>query len=157
MAEGGTEGDSAPDPLFALQVDAFWTVLLQIVLDAEKRLSAVLDAHGLTPPQFYVLKTLTEHEGRCPIGQIARLHGLTNATMSGLVKRLEALELVTRTTNAADRRSVYVTLTDAGAARYDAVRDELLGRLRAALARIDAAEREELFTYLAKYAGLIML
>ncbi|MDZ4766488.1 MAG: MarR family transcriptional regulator [Chloroflexota bacterium] len=142
---------------FDLQVGLFWSLLLQLVLDGEKRLSAVLHAHDLTPPQFYVLKTLTEHDGRCAIGQIARLHGLTNPTMSGLVKRLEALGLVARTMNADDRRSVYVTLTDAGSARYDAVSAELLAKLRDALALIPPDQRAELFTYLAKYAALIML
>ena len=52
-------------------------MLFRLVMDGEKLLTAQLAMHDLTPPQFYVLKTLSEHEGHCPIGQIARLHGLT--------------------------------------------------------------------------------
>jgi DNA-binding MarR family transcriptional regulator len=100
-------------------VTDFWMLAFKIVLDGEKRLTAQLAAHSLTPPQFYVLKTLVESGGQCPIGQIARQHQLTNATMTGLVKRLEAMSppLVSRETSADDRRSVMVSLTPAG--RFD--------------------------------------
>lgn len=137
------------------EVGAFWSLLFGMVLDAEKRLSAALSHHDLTAPQFYVLKTLTEQGGSCAIGRVARLHGLTSATMTGLVKRLEALGLVARTINDSDRRSVDVTLTADGAARYDAVRMELLDQLRLALALIDADERRALLGYLGKYAALL--
>ena len=95
-------------------------MLFRLVLDGEKLLTAQLAAHGLTTPQFYVLKTLSEQGGHAQIGQIARLHGLTNATMTGLVKRLEAFEppLVMRETNRNDRRSVNVVMTQAGADRF---------------------------------------
>jgi DNA-binding MarR family transcriptional regulator len=133
-----------------------WELLFQVVLDGEKRVAALLDAHGLTTPQFYVLKTLVEQDGMCPIGQIAHLHSLTNATMTGLVKRLEALGLVERAVNAADRRSVVVTLTEAGRARYIGVQDDLTAQLRALLALIPEGERTRLLDDVARYVGLIL-
>ncbi len=138
-------------------ITIFWTLLFQIVLDSEKRLAANLAAHDLTPPQFYVLKTLIERGGRCPIGEIARSHHLTNATMTGLVKRLEAAvpPLVMREPNAADRRSVYVTLTQAGTERFLAVQQDLLQHLRAVLNVLSSEERQDLIRYFSHYVQLV--
>ncbi len=142
----------------ALDQDAarLWGLLFQVVLDGEKRVAALLHAHGLTTPQFYVLKTLIEHEGRCPIGQIAHLHSLTNATMTGLVKRLEAIGLVERTVNDEDRRSVDVTLTASGHARFIDVQNDLTDQLRALLALIPEDDRTRLLDDVARYVGLIV-
>lgn len=132
-------------------------MLFRLVLDGEKLLTAQLAAHGLTPPQFYVLKTLSEHDGHCPIGQIARLHGLTNATMTGLVKRLEAFDppLVERETNTHDRRSVNVVMTQAGADRFLAVQTNLMDQLRVVLSLIGDNERASILDDLRRYMTLI--
>lgn len=139
-------------------VAQLWTMLFGIVLDGEKRLAENLAAHGLTVPQFYVLKTLSEHDGRMGIGQIARAHGLTNATMTGLVKRLEAINppLVMREENAADRRAVYVVLTPAGWERFEAVQKSLIEQLRAVFSLIPAEERRKLLDDLSRYVGMII-
>ena len=139
-------------------VSELWALVFRLVLDGEKLLSAQLAEHGLTPPQFYVLKTLYEQNGRCPIGQIARLHGLTNATMTGLVKRLEAFEppLVERETSTTDRRSVNVVLTEAGSERFFAVQKTLMDQLRVVLSLIAADERARILEDLRRYATLII-
>lgn len=133
-------------------------MLFAIVLDGEKRLAENLAAHGLTVPQFYVLKTLSEHEGRMGIGQIARAHGLTNATMTGLVKRLEAIDppLIVREMNMQDRRAVYVTLTAAGWERFNAVQQSLIDQLRSVIALVPEDERRRLITDLSRYVGMIV-
>jgi DNA-binding MarR family transcriptional regulator len=132
-------------------VNEFWALLFSVVLDGEKRLAAILAAHNLTPPQFYVLKTLMERGGRCPIGAIARAHHLTNATMTGLVKRLEGIELVMRETNVDDRRSVTVSLTPEGQARFFAVQVDLLEQLRVVLGTLTSDERQDLIRYFSRY------
>lgn len=135
----------------------FWSLLFEIVLDGEKRLAAHLLAHELTPPQFYVLKTLAERGGRCPIGQIARTHHLTNATMTGLVKRLEAMQppLVMRETSLEDRRSVAVVLTPAGTARFLAVQADLLQQVRDVFRMLSPEERKDLLHYLGRYVRVM--
>jgi len=145
------------DAEFEQDVSEFWSLLFTIVLDGEKRLAAFLAAHNLTPPQFYVLKTLAEHAGRCPIGEIARTHHLTNATMTGLVKRLEAFHppLVIREQSETDRRSVSVILTDEGQARFLAVQNDLLDQLRMMLSLVSPAERQDLLRYLARYVQVV--
>lgn len=138
-------------------IDRLWSLLFEIVLDGEKRLAAHLANHDLTPPQFYVLKTLVEQGGQCPIGKIARLHHLTNATMTGLVKRLEAAELplVNRQPDPDDRRSVQVILTPAGQARFIAVQADFLAQLRVVLSLLSAEERTTLLNILSRYVDAL--
>ena len=145
------------DAQFEQDVNQLWSLLFTIVLDSEKRLGAFLSAHNLTPPQFYVLKTLSEHGGRCAIGEIARTHHLTNATMTGLVKRLEAVNppMVMREQNEADRRSVYVILTEEGQARFLAVQADLLDQLRMILVLVSQSERQDLLRYLGRYVEAV--
>jgi DNA-binding MarR family transcriptional regulator len=141
------------DAEFEQDVNQLWSMLFTIVLDTEKRLGAYLAAHNLTPPQFYVLKTLSEHGGRCAIGEIARTHHLTNATMTGLVKRLEAVNppMVMREQNEADRRSVHVILTEEGEARFLAVQADLLNQLRMIMSLVSPSDRQNLLGYLNRY------
>lgn len=143
------------DKRFEQDIEALWSLIFAIVSDGEKRLAAHMAAHNLTPPQFYVLKTLVEQGGRCPIGQIARQHHLTNATMTGLVNRLEALNLVQRERNADDLRSVNVVLTAEGMSRFLAVQNDLLNQLKTLLELTSAEERRELIEFLTRYVTFV--
>lgn len=145
------------DQAFERDLLQFWALLFQVVLDGEKRVSEMLAQHGLTTPQFYVLKTLIEHDGKLTIGRLAKLHGLTNATMTGLVKRLEIFEppLVSRETNRADRRSVYVLLTEAGRERFIGVQADLMEQLRAVFSLLNAEERQSLLFDLTRYVTML--
>ena len=134
-------------------VAELWSILFDIVTDGEKRLARHFEAHQLTPPQFYVLKTLSENAGACRIGDIARDHHLTSATMTGLVKRLEAMDppLVRRQRNENDGRSVDVVLTDAGAARFMAVQRALMDQLRAVFGLLPEAQRRDIIDQVRLY------
>ena len=127
-------------------VAELWSVLFDIVTDGEKRLASHFEAHQLTPPQFYVLKTLSENAGECRIGDIARDHHLTSATMTGLVNRLEAMDppLVQRRRNQNDGRSVDVVITSEGAERFLAVRRALMDQLRAVFGLLPESERRDI-------------
>jgi len=75
----------------------------------------LLDRLGITYPQYLVLLTLWEADGRT-VGAVAGRLGLESSTVTPLVKRLEAAGLVTRTRNPEDERQVQVRLTAPGAA-----------------------------------------
>jgi DNA-binding MarR family transcriptional regulator len=75
----------------------------------------MLDRLGITYPQYLVLHSLWEQDGRT-VGAIADRLGLESSTITPLVKRLEAGGLVSRARNPADERQVQVSLTDAGRA-----------------------------------------
>ncbi len=130
-----------------------WSTLFEIVTDGEKRLANHFEAHQLTPPQFYVLKTLSENAGECRIGDIARDHHLTSATMTGLVKRLEAMDppLVRRRRNQNDGRSVDVVLTAAGEDRFVAVQRGLMVQLREVFGLLPDAERRDIIAKVRQY------
>ncbi|MBW4437238.1 MAG: MarR family transcriptional regulator [Pleurocapsa minor GSE-CHR-MK-17-07R] len=144
----------------SLENDAqqLFALLFGIVLEGEKRLAEHLTAHDLSAPQFYVLKTLSEHDGRMAIGEIARQHGLTNATMTGIIKRMEAssVPLVARESNASDRRGVDVLLLPAGRLRLDAVQKAIIDQLRTVFSLFPEDERARLLTELNHYMGLVL-
>ena len=141
------------DPKLDHDVAELWSTLFDIVTDGEKRLAIHFEAHQLTPPQFYVLKTLSENAGACRIGDIARDHHLTSATMTGLVKRLEAMNppLVRRRRNRSDGRSVDVVLTAAGQDRFVAVQRGLMNQLRAVFGLLPDAERRDIIAKVRQY------
>jgi MarR family transcriptional regulator, organic hydroperoxide resistance regulator len=87
----------------------------------------MLDALGLTYPQFLVLLVLWER-GDTSVTGIGNALQLETGTLSPLLKRLEATGFITRTRQAEDERSVIVGLTEAGRAveeRVAAVQDEV--------------------------------
>jgi DNA-binding MarR family transcriptional regulator len=69
----------------------------------------------LTYPQYLVMLVLWEQDGVTVSDIGARLF-LDSATLTPLLKRLEAAGLVTRARSNADERQVVVALTDAGRA-----------------------------------------
>ncbi|PJJ70518.1 DNA-binding MarR family transcriptional regulator [Diaminobutyricimonas aerilata] len=75
----------------------------------------VLEPLGLTHPQYLVMLALWERSPRT-VADIADALLLESATLSPLLKRLEASGLITRRRNAADERALAVELTDAGRA-----------------------------------------
>lgn len=75
----------------------------------------MLDALGITYPQYLVLHVLWEADG-ATVGAIAERLALESSTITPLVKRLEAAGLALRTRNPADERQVQVRLTDRGRA-----------------------------------------
>ena len=113
----------------------------------------LLEPHGLTHPQYLVLLALWEKSPRT-VRDIADTLRHEPATLSPMLKRLEALGYVTRRRDSADERQLAVALTDAGQAlRAEAekipyrVVEELgmelteLEALHTALSRVIAATR----------------
>jgi DNA-binding MarR family transcriptional regulator len=73
----------------------------------------MLDALGITYPQFLVLLVLWER-GDAHVTGIGQALQLETGTLSPLLKRLEATGLVTRTRQSGDERSVLIGLTPQG-------------------------------------------
>lgn len=73
----------------------------------------MLDSLGITYPQYLVLSTLWEADGRT-IGAIADRLALEPSTITPLVKRLEQAGFVGRHRNPSDERQVQVRLTGKG-------------------------------------------
>ena len=82
----------------------------------------LLEPMGLTHPQYLVMLALWQH-ATLSVKDLSRLLQLDPGTLSPLLKRLEAAELIHRRRAPHDERLLQVTLTDAGRAlRADAER-----------------------------------
>lgn len=76
---------------------------------------ALLKEAGLTYPQFLAMTVLWENNN-VPVGAITAKLQLDTNTLTPLLKRLEAMGLVTRTRNPKDERQVILKLTRKGRA-----------------------------------------
>lgn len=75
----------------------------------------ILEPLGLTHPQYLVMLALWEQAPRS-LRELADELALEPATLSPLVKRLQAQGLVAKTRRASDQRVLEIELTDAGRA-----------------------------------------
>jgi len=122
----------------------------------------LLDKLGLTYPQYLAMVALWEGEARADgrtVGELGERLGLESSTLTPLLKRLEAMGLVTRARDTRDERVVRVRLTETGRALEEpacavpaellaasgldpeelaTIRDQL-GRLQSALDRAEKA------------------
>ena len=73
----------------------------------------VLEPLGLTHPQYLVMLALWQHEP-LSLKDLSALLSLEPATLSPLVKRLEAINYVERTRNPHDDRALLIRLTATG-------------------------------------------
>lgn len=80
------------------------------VIDAYR---SELEPLKLTHPQYLVMLALWQH-GKCSLKQLSGLLSLEPATLSPMVKRLEATGYVSRTRDSHDERMLAVELTPAG-------------------------------------------
>lgn len=99
-----------------------------------------VEAHGLTPVQYGVLRTVRDSTG---IDQrtLARSMALDTSTTAGVVDRLEARGLLVRSTPADDRRMRLLALTPAGDALLDEATPAAVAAQKRILAPLPATER----------------
>jgi DNA-binding MarR family transcriptional regulator len=75
----------------------------------------LLDRLGLTYPQYLVMLVLWERDG-VPVKDIGERLFLDSGTLTPLLKRLEAADLIKRTRSTEDERQVLIALTSKGQA-----------------------------------------
>ncbi len=73
----------------------------------------VSSSFGITGPQLWALKTVSQHAGLA-LGELSRKMYLHPSTVTGVIDRLESKGYVVRDRDSADRRVVKVKLTPAG-------------------------------------------
>ena len=75
----------------------------------------LLDRLGLTYPQYLAMVALWDADG-VTVGELGQRLGLESSTLTPLLKRLEAMELVSRARDPKDERQVRLSLTEKGRA-----------------------------------------
>ena len=104
---------------------------------------------NLTFPQALVLTVLGE-DGPLPISALAERTGSANSTVSGIVDRLEKLDLARRERSEADRRVIYVTATDKYTELRRKAETNVSGYFSSLMDSMEPGDRELVFSALEK-------
>jgi len=84
--------------------------LRRIIRSIDMHSRSLVKHYGLTGPQFVVLQEISKHEEIMP-GKLAKAVSLSQATVTGILDRLENRDLIVRRRSETDRRSVLVSPT----------------------------------------------
>ena len=114
----------------------------------------LVDRHDLTGPQLAILRE-AERLASPSTGALARAVHLSQPTVTGILNRLERRGLVRRERAAEDRRSVIITVTDAGRRLLREAPSLLQERFRDELARLAEWERLTLLASLQRIASMM--
>jgi DNA-binding MarR family transcriptional regulator len=104
----------------------------------------LLDQLGLTYPQYLVMLVLWERDG-VPLKDIGERLFLDSGTLTPLLKRLEAAQLIKRSRSTEDERQVLIALTARGQALKDkakAVPQSILAAAACSVAELSAMKNE---------------
>lgn len=104
----------AADPLSKRRLK-MWIRLLGVTRTAESQLREFLRVqHDTTLPRFDVMAALYRRRDGVTMSELSRMLLVSNGNATTVVDRLEADGMVRRTPSEADRRTVFVALTDEG-------------------------------------------
>ncbi len=126
----------------------------RIVRAVDLHSKRLVEACGLTGPQLAVLHAV-DRLGPCAPSTVAREVHLSQATVTGIVQRLERRGLLERARSATDRRSVLVSVSPAGAELLAAAPSLLQDRFRMRLRSLEEWERHQILATLQRVAGLM--
>ncbi|MDB6156180.1 MAG: transcriptional regulator, MarR family [Chthoniobacteraceae bacterium] len=116
-------------------------------------LSKKLSRGHLSFPQYFLLGFLSQQQ-QLTMSEVAERMGHTTAAATGLVDRLEKLDLARRTPALSDRRKILVQATPSGLSLVAEVREEMVSNLLKMMSHLDLDEQrtwlsiyEKIFTY----------
>lgn len=132
------------------------------ILDSLRRISRALDifSHSLaarfrlTAPQLVCLRALLDAPAQTP-GQLAREVALSQATVTGILDRLEVRGFIERRRDALDRRRVLLNITAAGRQAAALAPASLHQRLAGNLANLPDDERQQIAGVLRRVAAMM--
>lgn len=121
------------------------------ILRSLRRISRAIELHSkqlkathrLTAPQLICLRELRD-VGHTTPSELARAVSLSQATITGILDRLEARGMVQRARNPRDKRRVIVELTEEGRAAVDAAPLPLHQRFARRLATLSEDDRAQI-------------
>ncbi|GGP82390.1 MarR family winged helix-turn-helix transcriptional regulator [Streptomyces sindenensis] len=154
MGETGTRTRDAVDDFLDqwaalrsdLDLEAMGAVgrLLRLTRLVEKEVGRYFAEHGMERWEFDVLATLRRSDRPLTPKELAGSVMVSSAALTNRIDRLAARNLVARETVPGDRRSLHITLTDAGRALVDDTVEGHVRNERRMLARLDEKDCDEL-------------
>lgn len=144
-----------PEPESSLDLE-------DLIVAAVRRLMRAIDLHsrrlvddfGLTGPQLATLREL-DRTGPIAASRLARGVHLSNATITGIVTRLEKRGFVSRRRGEEDRRTVLVGITDAGKDALSRAPSLLQDRFRRELSSLATWEQLMMLANLQRIASMM--
>ena len=104
---------------------------------------------GLSVPQFMILRRLAA-QGPTTVSGLAQWIGVSKSAVTQLTQKLETQAWVSRSRDPTNQRQVWVTITQSGQGRVNAVRALQINIVRQAVAELSAEEQATIETLLAK-------
>jgi DNA-binding MarR family transcriptional regulator len=132
------------------------------VIVALRRITRAIDLHsrdlmkqvGLTAPQLAALLAIGRLQP-ITVGALAKSIHLSQATLTGILTRLEIRTLVSRGRSVSDRRSVVVELTEEGRAVLEDAPSLLQDRFRRELLKLQEWEQTQMLATLQRIAAMM--
>jgi len=118
-------------------------------------LEGMLGEEGITPPQFFTLRTLKDQGQMCKMSDLAAMRLLTPAGATGIVDKLIHLGLVERKLDESDRRVILLALTDRGSATLSGMERKTEEMMRRFLDGIPAGDRATFLRIIRKFKGFL--
>lgn len=132
------------------------------VIVALRRITRAIDLHsrelmhdvGLTAPQLAALQEIGKLQP-ITVGALAKSIHLSQATLTGILTRLENRNLVCRVRSVSDRRNVMVELTEDGQAVLKDAPSLLQDQFRRELLRLQEWEQSQMLATLQRIAAMM--
>lgn len=134
--------------------DQVIVALRRITRAIDLRSRGLMQQIGLTAPQLASLRAIERLQ---PItgGALARSIHLSQATLTGILTRLENRNLVSRTRSGSDRRTVVVELTEDGRAVLESAPSLLQDSFRRELLKLHEWEQTQMLATLQRIASMM--
>ena len=141
------------DPLSKRRLK-MWIRLLGVTRVAESHLREFLRlGHATTLPRFDVMAALFRRQGGITMSELSRMLLVSNGNATTVVDRLEHDGLVRRTQSEADRRTVFVELTQQGLTQFDVLASEHEQELTRVFGNLSEADLDTLTDILKRMGG----
>ncbi len=124
--------------------------LRALMWQGHKQTGGFMERIGLTLPQAAVMWTLGAYDGIATMSDLAQMTHQSGATATGIVDRLTDAGLVERVRARADRRVVYVQVTEEGTAKLAEIEAERQKQTGKMTERLNDDELEQLNSLLRK-------
>lgn len=121
--------------------------LEEVIRRIGRRYRQRIGGDSVTFGQFAILRILAQ-EGPMAMGELAHNLGVSLAGCTGLIDRLVHADLVKRYRSDADRRVVWVNLTERGAAEFERLREERTKYFERVFASLDGNRIQQLLDIL---------
>jgi DNA-binding MarR family transcriptional regulator len=134
--------------------DRIVAAIRQIIRAVDLHSKFLVNDYGMTGPQLAVLQELNRVGGSTPKRLACAVH-LSQATVTGILKRLETRGMVKRQPSSADRRSVFIEISEAGRSVLASSPSLLQDRFRDSLSSLPPWEQTQILATLQRVATLM--